>query len=239
MADAEQKKRLDRILCNLGYGSRREMQKRIRAGQVRVEGQTVTDPSFHVDPARASLELNGRQVLWQRYVYLMMNKPAGVISASQGREPCVLDLVQQPVRGLAVCGRLDKDAEGLLLLTNDGPLVHRLLHPRYAIEKEYEVQLRFALTDPMIRLIEAGIGEYRPARIRNAAEKTCTIIVTEGKFHEVKRIFQAAGNEVVHLKRIRLKNLCLDESLQAGEYRPLREAELRDLRAEDPAADPE
>lgn len=227
--------RIDRILANLGYGTRSEIKKAIRQGSVTVNGTIVKDAGLVCDTERDEIIFNGSRIVYEPYVYLMMNKPAGVISATEGNDPTVLDLIEQPVKGLSPCGRLDKDAEGLLLITNDGPLIHNLLSPKFRVEKEYAVELREELTEEAIRRIESGVTWneeiiYRPAVVRQTSSAACTITVTEGKFHEVKRIFETVGNEVIYLKRLRMKNLVLDPALEAGEYRALTEEEKRLLK---------
>ena len=147
----------------------------------------------------------------------------------------MVDLIAEPYRNLFPVGRLDKDTEGLMLITNDGQLAHDLLSPKKQIEKEYYTEVDIPLTEEDIKKIEAGITwhdeVYRPAKYRRISDHAMTITVTEGKYHEVKRMIQALGSEVTYLKRIRMKNLTLDETLKPGEYRYLTEEELDDLRA--------
>jgi 16S rRNA pseudouridine516 synthase len=180
--------------------------------------------------------VDGNEVHYQKFVYYMLNKPQGYISATEGQDPVVLDLIDEPYKDLFPCGRLDKDTTGLLLITNDGPLAHRLLSPKHHVEKEYIVTHESPLSEADIRKMAEGITwqseTYRPAVCRTIDDHTCSLIISEGKFHEIKKIFEALGNKVTALARIRMKNLVLDGSLAPGEYRPLSEEELKDLRAD-------
>ena len=226
--------RLDRYLAEAGFGTRKEVKKLIRDGGVLVNGQTVTKAEYKVDETADTVIADGFEVAWSRYAYIMLNKPQGVISATEGAEKTVMDLIYEPYRDMFPCGRLDKDTEGLLLITNDGDLAHRLLSPKNRIEKEYEVRLRDPVSEEDCRILAEGIttGDeaFRPAVITEADGTYCHITITEGKFHEIKRMFAYLGNEVVYLKRLRMKGLRLDESLQPGEYRMLTEEEINDLR---------
>ncbi len=227
--------RIDKLLSNLGYGTRSEVHKYIKNGYVLINGEILKDQGFRVDTETDIVVFDDEIVEYQEYFYFMLNKPAGYISAVQGQEPVVMDLIEKKIKGLFPCGRLDKDTTGLLLITNDGPLTHQLLSPRYEVEKEYEVNSRDLIDQDQIRRIEQGITmadgtRYRPAKITGIEGNLCNIIVTEGQYHEVKNMFLAVGNEVVHLKRIRMKNLILDDSLQEGEYRPLTEEEIHSLK---------
>ena len=163
----------------------------------------------------------------------MLKKPAGYISATKGNVPTVMDLIPQ-YKGMFPCGRLDKDTEGLLLMTNDGPLAHHLLSPHHHVEKEYYVEHKLPLTDEDIYSIETGITfqsvTYRPARYEKISDTSCHLTIREGKYHEIKMIFESLGDKVVYLKRLRMKNLRLDETLKPGQYRPLTDQEIEDLK---------
>lgn len=231
--------RVDKLLANLGYGTRNEIHKLIRQGAVTIDGEIIMNISAHVDADIQTVCVYDEPVDYREEYYFMLNKPAGYLSATESDEPNVLDLIAEKIKGLFPCGRLDKDTEGLLLITTDGKLAHELLSPKYRIEKEYEAVLRDPLTAEQKQKIEAGIRYdsetvYRPCVINELAENTVRIIVTEGKYHEVKNMFSAAGNEVMHLKRIRMKDLILDESLAPGEYRELTEKEIEALRRPSP-----
>lgn len=230
--------RLDKMLSNMGYGTRNEIKKAARAGWITVNGVVIKKSDYQVDPFQDEVLLDGQKVVYTQYTYLMMNKPAGVISATEGREPTVLDLIDEPVKGLFPAGRLDKDTEGLLLITNDGQLAHSLLSPKKHVEKEYYVQLKNPIEHTYEKKFASGIRlndeeKCQPAKLIPLNEKECRLIIQEGKFHEIKRMFLTLGNEVVYLKRLRMKNLVLDPALKPGEYRELSEAELKGLKTAD------
>lgn len=233
---AEQGMRLDKLLAASGFGSRNDVKKLIRQGRVTIDGLPVRSADAKVQPAEQDIRVDDEPVVYEKYHYFMLNKPAGYISATSGGGPTVLDLLDEPFRDLFPCGRLDKDTEGLLLITDDGPLAHELLAPRHHVEKEYEVELRDPFRAEYVDLFAAGMTMadgtvFQPARLTQTEEKACRIILQEGKFHEIKRMFLAAGNEVVYLRRIRMKNLVLDETLAPGEYRKLTDEEVAGLRA--------
>lgn len=234
--------RLDKYLSDMGCGTRSELKKAARDGRIAVDGSIIRDPAFKLDPDLSTASLDGRAVAYEQYVYFMLNKPVGVISASSGTGT-VMELIREPYKDMFPCGRLDRDTEGLLLITNDGPLAHRLLSPSHHVDKEYECILRDPLQEEDIGKLAAGMiidgGEQcLPAVCTPAGDHACRIVLHEGKFHEVKRLFLALGNEVVHLKRIRMKNLVLDETLAPGCYRRLLPEEIADLRSQDAPAEP-
>lgn len=224
--------RLDKALSSMGIGSRNDIKKMAKEKRITVNGETVRDASRRIEED-AEIRIDGELFAYQKFTYLMMNKPEGVISATEGSEPTVIDLIRMPAKGLFPCGRLDRDTTGLLLITNDGQLAHRLLSPRHHVEKEYEVTLLHPVSDEDIAAIAQGIREgedlFLPAVYKKLTENSGRIILQEGKFHEIKRIFLALGNEVTSLRRIRMKDLVLDESLAPGMYRPLSEDEIRGL----------
>ena len=228
--------RLDKLLADCGFGTRSEVKKMIRNGWVEVNGIAARSGDQKVDENTDTVTVDGNEVHYQKFVYFMLNKPQGYISATEGQDPVVLDLIDEPYKDLFPCGRLDKDTTGLLLITNDGPLAHRLLSPKHHVEKEYIVTHESPLSEADIRKMAEGITwqseTYRPAVCRTIDDHTCSLIISEGKFHEIKKIFEALGNKVTALARIRMKNLVLDGSLAPGEYRPLSEEELKDLRAD-------
>ena len=227
--------RLDRMLSELGVCTRSEAKKMVRAGRILVNGTAEKNADRKIEEAADEVTVDGQTIAYEPYVYYLLNKPAGVVSASSS-EDCrtVIDLVPDKRRGLFPVGRLDKDTEGLLLITNDGGLAHSLLAPGRHVEKEYEVQYAHPLSPADIAALEGGMqvqGEvFQPAVYRPAGTASCRLILQEGKYHEIKRMFEALGNKVVHLKRIRMKNLTLEESLAPGECRPLTAAELQLLR---------
>ncbi len=227
--------RLDKMLSSMGIGTRSEIRKACRDNRIQVNGILIRDPSVHIDPDSDTVTLDEEPVLFARYVYFMLNKPAGTISATSDSRTTVLDLIDCSVKGLYPVGRLDLDTEGLLLITNDGPLGHQLLSPKHHVEKEYLVLLKEPVMDKELEPIRKGIRLSKdetclPAQVCITGERECHIILQEGKFHEIKRMFSAIGNEVVYLKRLRMKDLVLDEALAPGEYRELTEEEIAGLK---------
>ncbi len=229
--------RLDRFLCELNLGTRSRVKKEIKAGLVSVNGVTVLRPEEQIREAADLVCYKGQPCVYEEYVYYLLHKPAGVVSATQDkRDRTVLDLLAGEGRSdLFPVGRLDKDAEGLLLITNDGPLAHALLSPGRHVDKEYECHLAHTFDAHQRELLEQGvdIGEKkkcRPAVVRILAEKKITLTITEGRFHQVKRMLHAVGNEVVYLKRIRMDRLQLEDSLEKGAYRRLTDEEVESLR---------
>lgn len=231
--------RLDKILAGGGFGTRKEIKQLLRGGGVTVDGKEVRDPSLHIDPAAAEITVFGQPFRYQKYIYLMMNKPDGVVSATEdNRFPTVVDLLEEedlhfqpfPV------GRLDRDTEGFLLLTNDGQTAHRLLSPRKHVPKTYfavlekEAEARYAAAFAKGVTLEDG---YRtlPAELEidETDPKQVRLTIYEGKFHQVKRMMEAVGNRVCYLKRIRFGEVPMDETLEPGEYRPLSAEECEKL----------
>lgn len=232
--------RLDKLLCDMNKGTRSQIKKDIKAGLVTVNGVKVTKPEFAVHEKTEQICYQGQPCVYEKYVYYMLHKPAGVVSATEDkRERTVIDLLLAEGRNdLFPVGRLDKDAEGLLIITNDGELAHALLSPKKHVEKEYECHLAHTLTAQQIEKLEQGvdIGEKnltKPAKVQILSginkEQMISLTITEGKFHQVKRMLKAVENEVVHLKRIRMGNLVLDERLEKGAYRRLEEWEVEEL----------
>lgn len=227
--------RLDKYLATAGVGTRSEVKKLIRDGHIKVNGETAKKADMKVDEEHDIVTFDDEEVYYSEFVYFMLNKPAGYISASSGWDPNVIDLIGEPYRNLFPVGRLDKDTEGLLLITNDGQLGHELLAPKKHVEKEYYVEIDIPLTEEDIEKIESGITwkeeTYKPAKYKKISDNSFTLVITEGKYHEIKRMMLALGSKVTYLKRLRMKNLVLDETLRPGEYRPLTDEEVEDLRA--------
>jgi 16S rRNA pseudouridine516 synthase len=232
--------RLDKLLANMGYGSRKEVKKWLKSGAVTVNGQVEKDGQTQVDPSRDHIQFQGETVVYRPYLYLMLNKPQGVVSARHDPLfPTVLDLIDPVYLSFELfpVGRLDKDTEGLLLLTNDGQLSHELLSPKRHVEKVYEVHLDAPLTEKELNDLRSGVrldDGYltRPAQVElidPGVPAKVELVITEGKFHQVKRMFKAVGHQVIYLKRLRMGPLVLDERLQPGEYRELTEKELQRL----------
>ncbi len=231
--------RLDRFLTEQNMGSRSQVKDLIKKGLIQVNGEPVIRPELHIDPAADRVVFRGRELNRPRYRYYMLNKPGGVVSARKDpKDRTVLDLFPADERkDLFPAGRLDKDTEGLLLLTNDGDLAHRILSPKKHVDKTYFVRTDLPLTAGWAKRLEAGveIGEKHPtlpARIRflPGCEREVEITIQEGKYHQIKRMFQTAGLQVLFLKRLRMGPLVLDERLAPGEYRSLTENELARLK---------
>lgn len=226
--------RLDKLLAGTGKWSRREVKALVRQGLVRVDGQLAASAEDKLDPAAAIITVAGETISLCRFTYVMLHKPAGVLTATEDRkQPTVLDLLPPELRriGLAPVGRLDKDTEGLLLLTNDGELAHRLLSPKYHVEKRYfarvDGELSAADTEAFARGMTLGDGlECLPAGLELLPGHACIVTLREGKFHQVKRMLAARGAPVLYLKRLSMGPLTLDDSLAAGAYRLLRAEEI-------------
>ena len=224
--------RLDKYLAEMGAGTRSELKKAVRAGRVTINGVKVKDSSIHVGEDDV-VSMDGKEIKYERFVYYLMNKPAGVISATEDpRERTVLDLIGgQQRRGLFPVGRLDKDTEGLLLITNDGELAHRLLSPGRHVDKVYFARLDGPVGERERELFAQGLRvdetlTAMPAvlEILESANEV-RVTIREGKFHQVKRMFAAVGREVLYLKRLSMGPLTLDNGLAAGAYRRLTEEE--------------
>lgn len=234
--------RIDKILSNLGYGTRKDLKKIVKNGMVQVNGITIKDSAMKVDPEKDKIVINGEEILYREFIYLMMNKPAGVISATfDNKDETVIDLleVEHQVFEPFPVGRLDKDTVGLLLLTNDGDLNHRLISPKWKVDKVYFAKINQKVTEEDIEKFKHGItldDGYRCKEaileIQKASEEGSEIVLTiqEGKFHQVKRMFEAVGKKVTYLKRIEFGTLPLDEDLEEGEYRELTEEEIAILK---------
>lgn len=230
--------RLDKFLCDLGAGTRSEVKALIRKGRVTLEGTVVYKADTKLDEEAAAVCLDGEPLVWIGAAYYMLNKPAGVVTATRdAKEPTVLELMKDaPGADLFPVGRLDKDTEGLLLVTNDGNLAHRLLSPKKHVDKTYLALTRLPVTQRMCRLLEAGVdigddSPTLPAAAEPLPDGTNGLFLTirEGRFHQVKRMLLAVGNEVTYLKRISMGPLKLDQSLKKGEWRPLTDQEKKDL----------
>ncbi|WP_290752126.1 pseudouridine synthase [Exiguobacterium sp. UBA3968] len=230
--------RLDKLLSNMGAGSRKEVKLLLKAGAIQVDGEIVRDPKQHVDVETQQVLMYGEPVTYQKYIYLMMNKPPGVISATEDkRDETVIDLLFEDVTYFKPfpVGRLDKDTEGLLLLTNDGSFNHALMSPKKHVEKTYYAEVTGVLTQEDIEAVAAGVtleDGYRakPGKLvilsTTETDSTLELTITEGKFHQVKRMMLALGKEVTFLKRRSIGRLELDPALALGDYRELTPAEL-------------
>ncbi len=229
--------RLDKYLSDTLNYTRSEIKKMIGSGRVAVDGTVVRSGSIHVD--REEISLDGSPVSYQQYFYIMLHKPQGYICANHDRSnKTVFDLLPKEFqkKDLFVCGRLDKDTTGLVLITNNGALAHRLLAPKKEIFKEYHVGLRDIVTTEDIELLKDGIVlrdglHCKPAYFEPTGEKCGIIRISEGKYHQIKRMFAALGNEVIQLHRSGIHGLTLDLKLKCGECRYLTEDEVLGLEA--------
>ena len=226
--------RIDKYISNSTPYSRKELKVFFKKGQVRVNGEVVTDIGKHIDEDTAEVFLGAEKVEYARFTYLMLNKPAGYISATYDKKfPVVTDLGPEKYRHIDLfpVGRLDMDTVGLLVLTNDGDLAHRLLVPKSHVPKTYFVRGKCALSDEGIKKFEQGIEledfTTIPAKVKKINDTEALLTIYEGKYHQVKRMYEAVGNEVVYLKRVTMGALNLDETLPEGEMRPLTPEEVK------------
>ncbi|MBD5069985.1 MAG: rRNA pseudouridine synthase [Lactobacillus sp.] len=237
--------RLDKYLATVGVGTRSAVKKILKQKQVTVDEITVTDGKLQIDPNTAKVKV-GEQVLnYQANYYYMLNKPKGVVSATKDQQKTVLDLLGKKERSqkLFPVGRLDKDTTGLLLLTNDGALSHELLAPKKHVAKVYRAQIAGVVSQETCSAFAKGISlkngeQTKPAQLRILAVDLKTqkseveITISEGKYHQIKRMFGAVGMRVLELKRLQMGSLKLDQNLALGKFRPLTENELADLKAQ-------
>ncbi|NLJ57678.1 MAG: rRNA pseudouridine synthase [Tissierellia bacterium] len=235
------KLRIDKMLSNSGLGSRKQIKQAARKGYVEINGRVEKDSSKIIDTEKDMVKYKGQVIKYLQFIYLMMNKPAGVISATEDYyDKTVIDLLKDEDKFFKPfpVGRLDKDTEGLLLITNDGQLSHNLLSPRKGVDKTYYVELAEEVVEEDVGLFEEGIilkeDNYKtlPAKLEileSGYPSICLVTIREGKFHQVKRMFKALSNEVIYLKRIAMGPLILDENLKAGQYRQLTEEEVKIL----------
>lgn len=235
--------RLDKFLADAGIGTRSEVRKLIQKGRVQIDGVCCRKPEEKVDSDKNTVLCEGQVISKApEFVYFILHKPAGYVTATEDtREKTVLELIHENRKGLFPVGRLDKDTEGLLLITDDGVLAHNLLSPKKHVWKTYYAKVDGILKEGAVQLTEQGldIGDEKmtlPAKLEilteNREEKNCEIRLTvhEGRFHQVKRMVQALGGEVTYLKRLTMGTLTLPEDLPTGSYRALTEAEVKNLR---------
>jgi 16S rRNA pseudouridine516 synthase len=235
------KMRLDKLLGNMGYGTRKDIKKFAKDGLIQVDGKVSKDSSIHVDPEVNEIVMDGEKVVYREFVYLMMNKPKGYLSATEDSiEKTVVDLLHEEYIPFQVfpVGRLDKDTEGLLVLTNDGKMAHELLSPKKHVPKKYFAEIEGIVTKEDGKIFSQGVTlddgyQTMPAQLEileSGTHSKINLTIYEGKFHQVKRMFQAVGKKVTYLKRIKMGNLELDNSLSLGDYRELTEEEMSELR---------
>ena len=229
--------RLDKALSGTGRWSRREVKELVRRGRVLLDGVPAASPEQKIDPETADIRVDGETVSYRRFTYVLLHKPAGVLSAVEdSRQRTVLDLLPQELKrqGLSPVGRLDKDTEGLLLLTNDGALAHRLLSPKSHVDKGYYARVEGALEPADAAAFAAGMTlgdglECLPAGLEILSPGECLVTLREGKFHQVKRMLAARGKPVTYLKRLSMGPLRLDPELAPGAFRMLTAEEKKAL----------
>ncbi|TCK03462.1 pseudouridine synthase [Phorcysia thermohydrogeniphila] len=231
--------RLDRLLAEAGFGTRSQVKKLIMKGHVTVNGEVVTVPKFQVDPEKDEVLVDGELVEYEKDYYLILNKPRGYVTSTKDREMTVMELlagIPRPEKLFPV-GRLDKDTEGLLLITNDGELAHRLTHPKWKVPKVYYVVVEGEVKEEELEPLRKGMEfkdfKAKPAKVRILSSgkdsSEVEIEITEGKYHQVKRMFSRIGHPVKYLKRVKFGNLELGE-LPVGEFRSLTPKELEELK---------
>lgn len=218
--------RLDKIIASQSSNGRKEAQRLIKSGAVKINGEVCKKIDFKIDVSVDIIEVNGQALNYQKYIYIMMNKPAGVVSATEDKhDKTVIDILPEELRrkGLFPAGRLDKDTEGLLIITDDGDFAHRMLSPKKHVDKKYIAKLDGEITTEMIKKFNDGIVfadgvQCLPAELECYENDKMTALVTicEGKFHQVKKMFAVCGLNVVHLQRISIGNLYLDSKLPIG-----------------------
>lgn len=237
--------RLDKLIADTGIASRKEIAKAAKQGGVTVGGKPVRDVSVHVDENTAKVTYCGTPVEWRKYAYIMLNKPAGYISSTEKNARTVMTLLPGEYTKMEMfpCGRLDIDTVGLLIITNDGPLAHRLLSPKHHAEKTYYFKCEPPIGSDAAGRLESGIdiGGYvtKPCRLHlNDGGADGSITLTEGKFHQIKRMFETVGSNITYLKRTEFGGLRLDPVLEEGQWRELYDDETATLRriAEDALA---
>ncbi|MBQ8132812.1 MAG: rRNA pseudouridine synthase [Clostridia bacterium] len=228
--------RLDKILSGQNIATRSETKNLVKKGLVTVNGKTVRRSDEKFDPDTDEIIVNGIRIAYKEHLYIMMNKPAGVLSASRdSRTETVIDLLPEHLSrdGLFPAGRLDKDTEGFILITDDGELAHKMLSPKSHVYKLYRAECDRKLTDKDVKAFGEGIQigdlQFLPAEMKIIGDQTALVEICEGKFHQVKKMFHAVGTEVIKLKRLRIGEVKLDQSLKQGECRELSEKEINDI----------
>ena len=234
--------RIDKILSNLGHGTRKEVKAILKKGKVEVDGVIISDNAMKIDPDKAIIKVSGEEINYRKYIYLIMNKPAGVVSATVDKhDETVIDLIDDAYRAFDPfpIGRLDRDTVGLILITNDGELNHKLIAPKNHVDKVYYAEINKFVDQSDVSVFKKGVvidDGYKcmPAQLKilNADENGAEVMVTiqEGKFHQVKRMFESVEKKVVFLRRVSFGPLKLDENLAEGQCRELSEEEINLLK---------
>lgn len=231
--------RLDKILSDMGIGSRSDIKKYIKSKRICIDGEYILKSDIKIDPYKSEMFFDGKKLEYQKNIYLMLNKPKNVISATQdNNDKTVIDLLDEKYKkmNLFPVGRLDKDTLGLLLITNDGKFAHNTLSPKKHVQKKYTVIVNNYVNDSDIIKFENGIVlsdgyKCKSAKIniieQDSNMSKLNIEISEGKYHQIKRMFESIGKNVVYLKRIEFAGICLDENLKEGQYRQLNENEMK------------
>jgi len=228
--------RLDKFLANMGVGTRSEVKQLLKKGSVKVNQNIVKLPKLHVNPNSDEIMVNDEVVSYIDKVYIMLNKPKGYISATEDEvHPTIIDLIPEYAHlNIFPVGRLDKDTEGLLLVTNDGQFNHEVMNPNKHVSKTYEVYSKHPITQFDIDKFKSGIelsdGKLKPAILKKVDNYVSHVTIYEGKYHQVKRMFHSIENEVLELKRVKIANLELDKTLNSGEYCFLNEQDFENLK---------
>jgi len=226
--------RIDKFICDAGLAGRREARQLIKAGRIAVNGVAVTDCDFKLTPDKDTVTLDGRETAYRRFHYYIMNKPAGILTATEDRkQPTVADLLPDQAcrQGVFPVGRLDKDTTGLLIFTDDGDFAHRVISPKLEIKKVYCAEVGGSPTQEDVKAFSGGLTlgdgtKCLPAKLEIIGEHSCLVTVMEGKYHQVKRMLASRGLPVTALKRLSIGGLELGENLGSGECRELSEDEL-------------
>ena len=230
--------RIDKFLSNMGIASRTESSKAARQGLILLNGSAVKKTDIHIDPDTDEIVYCGRKIEYRKYTYILMNKPDGVVSATEdGRDKTVIDLLPEELQKLNLfpCGRLDKHTLGLVMLTDDGDLAHRLLSPKHHVKKKYYFESKFPITEEEIAYLEKGATledgyVTKPSEIQVFEDKKSGYItLVEGKYHQIKRMLESVNNKITYLERITFGPLALDENLERGQWRFLTENEIKKL----------
>ena len=230
--------RIDKFLSNMGIASRTESSRAARLGQILVNGVAVKKADIHIDPDKDEVMFCGRPIMYRKYTYILMNKPDGVVSATEdGRDRTVIDLLPEELQKLNLfpCGRLDKHTLGLVMLTDNGELAHRLLSPKHHVRKTYRFESKLEISEEEVEYLERGATledgyVTKPSEIELSSDRMSgTITLTEGKYHQIKRMLESVNNKITYLERISFGPLLLDESLERGEWRYLTEEEIKKL----------
>ena len=224
--------RLDKFIVESGLASRTEITKVAKNGGVTVNGQVVRRASGHIDPTTDKVTYLGKEVIWREFTYVMLNKPEGYVSATDDDKfPTVITLLPDELQriGLFPCGRLDKNTLGLMILTNNGPLSHKLLAPKNHVSKKYRFTVKFPISDDDVKSLESGvdIGGYvtAPCKVEMIGDKEGYITLTEGKYHQIKLMAEAVHNQITYLERVTFGPIALDQGLERGQWRYLTEGE--------------